>query len=196
VVTNVRQIIKQFEENEAAKERIIKYIMTLDIFRIISRCVIITVMFTASPYLSFSHGTEGGITEKRGWMVQAVYDDGETMSYTETEIFHEPQTLPFQKGRTDRNGRFLFYPDAPGTWRIEVKDEMGHAVILKKEISNGNLSESRTESPSEPMPSSDRSGKLSKALAGVGLISFVSGFFFWVTARKKTEEDRNAESEQ
>lgn len=170
--------------------------MTPIAFRIMNSAFIMVIMMLFIPLSAFSHGTEGGITEKRGWMVQAVYDDGEAMSYTETEIFHEPQTLPFQKGRTDRNGRFLFYPDAPGIWRIEVKDEMGHAVILKKEISKAMMTESGAESPPEPMPSSARTGKLSKALAGVGMISFVSGFFFWVTARKKTEEDKDAGSEQ
>ena len=35
-------------------------------------------------------------------------------------------------GRTDRNGRFCFFPDPSGTWRVVVDDEIvGHKLELK-----------------------------------------------------------------
>ncbi len=162
--------------------------MISDLLRVFGSWAVMAAMVLIAPLSAFSHGTEGSLAESRGWMVQAFYDDGEAMSYTETDVYLEPQTLPFQKGRTDRNGRFLFYPDAPGVWRIEVKDEMGHAVILKKEITDGMLAESRPDlkigTPVQP----ERRGKMSGALAGVGLISFVTGFLFWMKSRKKNVE--------
>lgn len=155
---------------------------------IVNHLSMLIVVVLLAPFSVFAHGTEGQIGEARGFMVQAFYDDGEAMSYTETDVFHESETQPFQKGRTDRNGRFLFYPDAPGVWRIEVKDEMGHAVILKQDIAADWMAESGKTMSIELTPSSVRPDKLSGLLAGVGIISLVSGFFFWMSARKKTAE--------
>lgn len=81
-------------------------------------------MILSLPTLVWAHGTEGSLRKGHGWMIEAFYDDGEAMSYTETQVFHEPDPLPFQTGRTDKNGRFMFFPDGPGTWRVNVQDDM------------------------------------------------------------------------
>ncbi len=78
---------------------------------------------------SFGHGTRGSITPGSGMLIHAEYDDGEPMAYSRTEIFHAGKERPFQSGATDRNGRFLFYPDSTGQWKVAVDDGMGHAVI-------------------------------------------------------------------
>jgi nickel transport protein len=134
-----------------------------------------------------AHGTEGGIGEGKGILVRAVYDDGDAMSYTETHVFHEPDTMPFQAGRTDKNGCFLFKPDGPGTWRVEVKDEMGHAMILKTEVKE--VGEGKTDTHGSTVSNELRKqDKFGRALAGVGLIALVTGGLFWMSARRKAGE--------
>ena len=148
------------------------------------RVRIIVLFFLLIPSVAFAHGTEGSIGEGRGIMVQAVYDDGDTMSYTDTKVFHEPETMPFQTGRTDKNGHFIFNPDGPGTWRVEVEDEMGHAVILKTTISDP-LEKGVVGTVQEPLPEERYTDKLCRIIAGLFVIFFIFGMFFWHTARKK-----------
>jgi nickel transport protein len=57
------------------------------------------------------------------------------MSYAGVEITAPDAKLPFQSGRTDRNGYFCFRPDAPGRWKITIKDEDGHFVRLGTKVS-------------------------------------------------------------
>jgi len=47
------------------------------------------------------------------------------------EIFSPASKIPFQSGRTDKNGRFCFFPDTPGKWKIVVDDEIGHRLELQ-----------------------------------------------------------------
>lgn len=144
---------------------------------------VVCLMILCAPAGVSAHGTEGSIKEINGWMIEASYDDGEAMSYTETKVFHEPDTMPFQTGRTDKNGRFLFYPDGPGTWRVEVQDEMGHAVILKTEVKSDGGNSQNEVAPGATTPSKGRD-KVGGLMAGVGIITFVFGLFFWLSGRK------------
>ncbi|RWX49807.1 nickel transport protein [Candidatus Electrothrix communis] len=65
----------------------------------------------------------------------ASYDDGEPMSYAAVEIIAPNSKLPFQSGRTDRNGYFCFRPDTPGRWKMTIKDADGHFVRLGTKVS-------------------------------------------------------------
>lgn len=63
-----------------------------------------------------------------GMVVTAQYDTGEAMSYARVNISAPGAGLTFQSGRTDRNGRFCFFPDGAGDWKVIVDDEMGHRL--------------------------------------------------------------------
>ena len=82
----------------------------------------------------WGHGTEGVAEKEEGILVSAEYDDGESMSYAEVKILAPDSDIPFQKGRTDRNGRFMFRPDQKGVWQIIVSDGVGHRLALEREI--------------------------------------------------------------
>ena len=79
-------------------------------------------LFALTLFLAVSqawgHGTEGSISKDTGILIFAAYDDAEPMSYAEVEIHGPNSTVPFQKGRTDRNGNFMFQPDSrvSGRW--------------------------------------------------------------------------------
>ena len=89
------------------------------------------------PAVVPAHGTRG-ITEDYSGVVcaKASYDDKSPISYARAEIFSPAdEKLPFQTGRTDRNGFFCFQPDTPGDWKVTIKDEMGHMVRLNPHVS-------------------------------------------------------------
>ena len=84
------------------------------------------MIFLPLPLL-YAHGVKSTV-EKGGIVVTAQYDTGEAMSYARVKISAPGARLTFQSGRTDRNGRFCFYPDGPGDWEMIVDDEMGHRL--------------------------------------------------------------------
>ncbi len=57
------------------------------------------------------------------------------MAYAAVEITAPDAEIPFQTGRTDRNGSFCFHPDAAGRWKITIKDADGHFVRLGTKVS-------------------------------------------------------------
>jgi nickel transport protein len=103
------------------------------------------------------------------------------MDYARVTVLAPGANLKFQSGRTDRNGRFCFFPDVSGNWKVVVDDEMGHrlkvtvpvdeAMALQANPENGNL----------------KPGSLArweKAVMGVSIIFGISGILFWLKGRK------------
>ncbi len=79
------------------------------------------------PLPLHAHGVMGTVGSG-GMVVTAQYNTGEAMSYARVNISAPGARLTFQSGRTDRNGRFCFFPDGPGDWKVIVDDEMGHRL--------------------------------------------------------------------
>lgn len=80
-----------------------------------------------------AHGLEYTVSETSGKpTVDFHYSDGSPVSYTEVKIWSpDNDSIEFQNGRTDKNGRFSFVPDQDGLWRITTNDEMGHAATVE-----------------------------------------------------------------
>jgi nickel transport protein len=103
------------------------------------------------PLSLHAHGVMGTVGSG-GVVVTAQYNTGEAMSYARVKILAPGAGLTFQSGRTDRNGRFCFFPDGPGDWEMIVDDEIGHrlkvmvpvdeAKELKKDQQAGGSAES------------------------------------------------------
>ncbi|MBL0732591.1 MAG: carboxypeptidase regulatory-like domain-containing protein, partial [Desulfosarcina sp.] len=87
------------------------------------------VIFFLLPILAHAHGVKGKISSG-GIVVTTEYDSGEPMSYARVKISAPAAKLTFQSGQTDRNGRFCFFPDAPGDWDVVVDDEMVHRLEI------------------------------------------------------------------
>jgi nickel transport protein len=92
------------------------------------------VLTTVPAGSCFAHGVAGNVVTQRAVRLQAVYDGREPMSYAAVEITLENEKIPFQTGRTDRNGVFCFRPDRLGTWEIVVEDGMGHRLFLETRV--------------------------------------------------------------
>jgi antitoxin component YwqK of YwqJK toxin-antitoxin module len=133
----------------------------------------VTIFLSAMAENVWSHGVLGKISSGEGLMVEAEYDDGEPMSYASIEIFDSEEKIPFQSGRTDRNGRFLFYPDKMGDWKVVVNDGMGHRLALKTNTDktlNLNKTEQQAESIKQNSPS-----RYERALMGISIIFGIFG---------------------
>jgi len=138
------------------------------------------------PAFAHSHGVKGTV-QQGGLVVTAKYNNDEFMSYAKVSIAAPGAKLPFQSGRTDRNGNFCFFPDTDGEWKVVVDDEMGHR--LEVNVAVDETMRLKTE-PASGGPKSSLS-KYEKALIGIGIIFGVSGFFFWrlgMRVRRKSEK--------
>jgi len=143
--------------------------------------VFIWGMLLLVPSLLDAHGTMGKI-DTGGIVVTAEYDTGEPMSYAKAKISAPGARLMFQSGRTDRNGRFCFFPDTPGDWQVIVDDEMGHRLEVKVPV-NETLALQESQQREEAGQSS--LSRYQRGLIGISIIFGISGIFFWWKAKRR-----------
>ena len=143
----------------------------------------VTMCLSAIAENVWSHGVLGRVGSGKGVLVEAEYDDGEPMTYASIEIFDSEDKLPFQSGRTDRNGRFLFYPDKMGDWKVVVADGMGHRLALKININKMFNLDKINEQQAKDINENSLS-RHERALMGISIIFGISGIFFWWGGRK------------
>jgi len=134
--------------------------------------ILLTVYLTTS--LALGHGIEHTIFEG-GVGVTAHYEDGNPLAGKSVTVYSPLSDNPFQQGHTDNNGTFIFAPDEPGTWRIEVIDETGHGIMEEIQITNEMVPETELD---HDMATSQ------KILLGVSLIFGLTGIGFYVTGKK------------
>lgn len=130
-----------------------------------------------------AHGVWGMTSTSETICATATYDDGEPMSYGGVEISAPDSELPFQSGRTDRNGLFCFKPDSPGEWQLIISDEMGHRVRLKTTVSRDMA---LLQGKATHEHNAQSMGKAEGVVTGVALIFGLSGFLAWWQSRKKS----------
>lgn len=121
----------------------------------------------ASPCgTALAHGTQYRVLGQSETLVEFAYTDGEAMAFAEFQLFApaEPR-VPVRSGRTDRQGRVGFVPDAPGTWRIAVRDAEGHAVEAVLEARAGGVA------PREGLPHWFVAVSLSANAVGLALLA-------------------------
>ncbi|MDY7039094.1 MAG: hypothetical protein SV375_23455 [Thermodesulfobacteriota bacterium] len=140
----------------------------------------LAVIFLLPPRL-YGHGVTGKV-DAGGMVVSTEYDTGEPMSYARVKISAPEGKLTFQSGRTDRNGRFCFFPDAAGDWKVVVDDEMGHRLEVAVPVDE-NLALQATRHTGE---AAQRFPSIyERAFMGISIIFGISGMFFWWIGRKK-----------
>ena len=139
-----------------------------------------TVMTWAAPSCR-AHGVDGTVERIEGYCVTAQYDDGEPMSYAAVEIKAPDSKIAFQKGRADRNGRFMFQPDGQGRWQAIVQDGMGHRLALDVEV--GEDAGAPEKVHARPPVAGALTGRPGNILTGLGVIFGLCGFFYGWRAR-------------
>jgi nickel transport protein len=84
------------------------------------------------PGLAAAHEILHSIERGKAIAVKAYFADGETLAYSEYQVFSPVDArIPYQKGRTDRAGYLAFVPNAPGKWRVKIADSTGHGLDLE-----------------------------------------------------------------
>jgi len=132
----------------------------------------------------YAHGVKGTIS-RGGICITACYDTDEAMSYAKVTIRPPGKGLDFQTGRTDRNGRFCFFPEGDGDWEVIVDDGMGHRLKLAVPI--GPKSPATGEKGTPPSTGNALS-KPAKALMGVCIIFGISGCLLWWMSKKRDQK--------
>ncbi len=137
--------------------------------RILCLIVVSILIHGFFPINTSAHGTGYRILEnRRAIVIEFYYSGGEPLSYAQVLVFSpQDRKTEYQNGRTDRKGRFAFYPDIAGAWRIEVSDGMGHKV----EAEIGSVSEKPDQAVyQEKLKPPPQSSKVIGAVAGLSLI--------------------------
>lgn len=96
------------------------------------------IVFFLSPLPgpAFGHGTGHHILSPESAVaVEFFYSDNQPMRYAEVLVFSpENDEVEYQNGRTDINGRFVFYPNSAGKWHIQANDGTGHLERVSVDI--------------------------------------------------------------
>ncbi|MFP3869187.1 MAG: hypothetical protein ACLFUU_13720 [Desulfobacteraceae bacterium] len=123
------------------------------------------------------HGVEGRL-ESGGVVIGAYYQGGEVMCHARVTVQAPDSDQTFQRGNTDRNGRFAFAPDRPGNWRLVIADDMGHRLNYEVSVDAQHLTAGTAQ------PVSSAFGTAVKAWFGISLILFVASGLLWWQAHK------------
>jgi nickel transport protein len=141
---------------------------------LVSRGMILLI-FLLFPSQAPAHGVEGTV-QPGGLAVACRYGSGEPMSYAKVTVLPPEASQPFQVGYTDKNGRFCFYPDSLGEWRLTADDGMGHLLEIKVPVKDLEAGKEKLPPPGAPGVSETRGLRV---LTGLSAIFGLSGFLFW-----------------
>ena len=132
-------------------------------------------IFIISKNVCFGHGVhyekfEGGIG------IKVNYNDGTPMSYSEVKVYSpEDKETEFQQGFTDKNGRFVFFPDVKGKWKIIVNDGIGHGIATDISIEEEMIMKKTGTA---------HFSRWQKILIGVSLIFGATGILFYLVTKR------------
>ncbi len=116
-----------------------------------SKSKVLKLAFFLMAGLVVAHAV-GYKVEKGGAITISAWYEGLTrvpMKEAFVNVFAPGDKAFFQKGRTDRRGRFSFYPDRPGQWYVLINDGRGHGVVVKVRVRE--LRAGETCSPGLPL---------------------------------------------
>ncbi len=138
------------------------------------------------PLSLFPHGVDISMING-GTGIEAKYGSGDPISYAEVIVyFPESDDEPFQSGVTDRNGRFLFFPDVDGKWKVVVNDGTGHGGIFYITVKDAVSVQDKTTDKS--------AGRGINILSGIMVIFGFTGILFFLLARRERKGRGNAHS--
>lgn len=139
----------------------------------------VVFMLTAAARQAAAHGTEHRVIDPGpAAAVEFTYADGSPMSYAEVLVYSpENDKIEHQNGRADANGRFVFYPDSPGKWRIQANDGTGHLEKAFVEISAGDEDKKVSSAAGDKGGQQAGPGGLSRIWAAVLGLSIILNIF-------------------
>jgi nickel transport protein len=78
-----------------------------------------------------AHDLQYTVVGGQAVVIKLFYADNTPFTFEGYEIYREGEKLPYQVGRTDKQGRIAFLPDAAGQWQIKAISEDGHGLDFK-----------------------------------------------------------------
>jgi len=125
----------------------------------------------------YGHGVKY-LRLKGGVGIEAKYSDGMPLSFSSAKVFSPGNPdAEFQTGYTDKNGRFMFFPDMEGIWKVEINDGMGHGVVTNIDV--GEIVEVK-EGAGFTL--------LEKILIGIAIIWGITGTLFYIAGKRYSKE--------
>jgi nickel transport protein len=141
------------------------------------------MLFFLGDNLVLAHGVNYTINQTNALVIKVEYDDGEPMSYAEVKIFSpNDQKIEYQKGRTDKKGRFAFLPEKGGEWKVVVGDGMWHGVVANVSPGNMNVLAGNTPDAGSAVQSSGFR-KWQKMVMALSIVWGFIGLAFYFHAR-------------
>lgn len=145
-------------------------------------CSIFYVVFLTGVCSPAAAHTINYHVENRGISMRVFYDPEDPASYSAYEILGPGDTVPHQKGRTDKNGFVSFIPDRQGKWVVKVLGESEHGmhgttieVQVNKDLTMGSFK--------KPLVA-----KFTKAFVGGSILLALFGAWSLLSARKNFEK--------
>jgi nickel transport protein len=129
-----------------------------------------------------AHAVNYDVQQRSVAAVKVFYTADDPASYAEYEVY-APNSgdLPYQTGRTDRNGFIVFVPDQQGTWKIKVLGESAHGfhgVTVEVKVDK----DLNLESFKKPLVA-----QYTKFATGISLIIGLFGIYALLRSRKKQD---------
>jgi nickel transport protein len=87
------------------------------------------VLLALAAVPAAAHEVVSRVERGRAVSVRAQYSDGEPLANAVFEVFSPADAeAAHVEGLTDRNGWLAFVPDAPGAWRVTIREPDGHGI--------------------------------------------------------------------
>lgn len=164
--------------------------------------IVLAGVLLATPHAALAHGITVTL-ERHGDVVVAVsrYDGGIPVRGADVVVRAPGADAPFQTGKTDAEGRFVFMPAAAGEWQVAVDDGMGHRRTVRIEWAEPAPLRAAEEEADDavvaepaPAPTSDpviRAGADDgtttwRLVTGLSLLVGITGFGYGYSARSRS----------
>lgn len=94
-----------------------------------------------------AHGIRHETSRSECVVVTLTHDDGEPFADQRYDLYRPGEAERYQSGRTDGDGRVVFFPGTGGDWRLRAFSEDGHGVDMTVAVAM-----TATPAPSTPAP--------------------------------------------
>lgn len=131
--------------------------------------------------------------------VNTYYSKTSPAKDVSVSIYAPDENQPYQTGKTDRQGNFVFVPSVAGDWILEIDDNQGHKnkinIAVGEDFINGNTGvetppeEKAEESFAKPAKEEENISIadipfIYKLLFGLALIFGLTGFYYGVRSKQ------------
>lgn len=137
--------------------------------------------------MAAAHGTGHSLlTGEETVSLAFYYSDKTPMKYAEVFVFSPgDRDIEHQNGRTDKNGIFVFRPDAAGDWFVKVSDGMGHAAEATVHVGKATLDRTSGSDVVRGSQGTAPSTKTMGIITGLSLILNAVLVFYLVKSRSR-----------